>query len=320
MTPRLTVAIPSHERPLRLRWLLNALEEQTLNRDAFEVVVCFDDAGEETARLLAEHPLGVRAVRLPAGAGTPRQRNGAWRGGRAPAVLFTDDDCRPPATWLERALAAIERHPGAIVQGTVRPDPDELMLLMRTPHARSLHVDPPTAWGETANIAYPRGLLERLGGFDESYTAAPAGEDTDLLQRALANGARLAGAPELVTYHATHVESLLGRVRTTWRWQIIARVVREHPSLRRDFPLGVFWKERHAKLALGIAGAPLARRAPLLTAALAIPWALAALPRYGRSPRGLARAVSELPGLAVADGAEMAALARGAVRYRTLVL
>jgi Glycosyltransferase like family 2 len=320
MTPRLAVAIPTHARPLRLRWLLNALEEQTLARDAFEVIVCFDAGDAQTAEVVDTHPLAPRAVVLPAGTGTPaRHRNGAWRAATAPVVLFTDDDCRPPATWLERAAAAADRHPGAVVQGAVRPDPDELLLLMRTPHARSLRVDPPTDWGETANIAYPRELLERLGGFDETLVAT-AGEDTDLLQRALDAGARVAGAPEAVTFHCTHVDTLAGRVRGAWRWQHIAGVVARHPRLRRAFPLGIFWKPRHARLALALAGAPLARRAPALSVALALPWAEAALPRYGRSRRGLARAVSELPGLAVADGAEMAAVARGSLRYRTLVL
>ena len=31
-TPEIAVVVPSHDRPLRLRWLLNALEEQTLDR------------------------------------------------------------------------------------------------------------------------------------------------------------------------------------------------------------------------------------------------------------------------------------------------
>ncbi len=68
--PAITVVVASHERPLRLRWLLNALAEQELDRARWEVVVCFDDAGEETARLLATHPLAaagvLRALRLPA--------------------------------------------------------------------------------------------------------------------------------------------------------------------------------------------------------------------------------------------------------------
>src|SRR3954470_6358165 len=92
-----SVVVPSHERPLRLRWLLNALEEQTLPRDRWELVVVHDSRGEETATLLDGHPLteaGVlRHERLEPGTGTPaRQRNVGWRRARAPLVAFTDDD------------------------------------------------------------------------------------------------------------------------------------------------------------------------------------------------------------------------------------
>jgi hypothetical protein len=76
----------------------------------------------------------------------------------------------------------------------------------------------------------------------------------------------------------------------------------------------VFWKPRHAWLALGLAG--VAARRPLL----ALPWARAALPSYGPGLRGRLRAVSELPGQAVGDLVELAALARGSVRHRTLFL
>src|SRR4051794_8104033 len=126
--PDVTVAVPSHERPLRLRWLLNALEEQTLPRSKWEIVVVHDCVGEETEELLQEHPLArdgiLRHFRLPAGTGVPsRQRNVAWRGARAPLIAFTDDDCRPDPDWLARLLETAERHPGAIVQGATRPDP-----------------------------------------------------------------------------------------------------------------------------------------------------------------------------------------------------
>ena len=55
--PRLSVVVPSHDRPLRLRWLLNALEEQTLPRDRWEIVVAHDSVGPETDELLSMHPL-----------------------------------------------------------------------------------------------------------------------------------------------------------------------------------------------------------------------------------------------------------------------
>src|SRR6266516_3972541 len=97
--PDVAVAVASHDRPVRLRWLLNALEDQTLDRDRFEVVVVHD-SGTETARLLADHPLagaGVLHVRAlaPESASPAAKRNAAWRGADARLIAFTDDDCRP---------------------------------------------------------------------------------------------------------------------------------------------------------------------------------------------------------------------------------
>jgi GT2 family glycosyltransferase len=320
--PEIAVVVASHGRPVRLRWLLNALEEQTLGRERWEVVVGHD-SGEETEALLRTHLLAgagvLRHLRFAPGTGPAAKRNAAWRAARAPLVAFTDDDCRPPAEWLERMLAAARSRPGAVLQGTTRPDPDEYELALRAPHARTQWVDPPTPWGQTCNIAYPRELLERLDGFDETF-GLPAGEDTDLLARALAAGAEQAAAPEALTYHAVDPGSLAQTVRVAWRWQALALVVRRHPELRRHLPARVFWKPRHAGLVAALAGTVVARRTPLLVALAWIPWARAALPSYGSSPRGLLRAVTELPGAALADAVEVAGVARGAVTHRSLLL
>ncbi|MCW3016311.1 MAG: glycosyltransferase family 2 protein, partial [Solirubrobacterales bacterium] len=69
----LSVCVPSHERPLRLRWLLNALAEQTLDRSHWEVVVCDDSRAPQAAELLATHPLAadgtLRVQHLAPGSG-----------------------------------------------------------------------------------------------------------------------------------------------------------------------------------------------------------------------------------------------------------
>ena len=105
--PLISVAVASHDRPLRLRWLLNALEEQTLAD--FEVIVAHD-SGPETEELLRTHPLAsdgrLRHLSFRPGPGPAEKRNAAWMAARAPLIAFTDDDCRPPADWLERLAAA----------------------------------------------------------------------------------------------------------------------------------------------------------------------------------------------------------------------
>jgi GT2 family glycosyltransferase len=321
-TPEIAVVVPSHDRPGRLRFLLNALEEQTLDPARFEVVVAHDSSDPETEELLAGHPLAARGtlrhLTFPPGPGPAAKRNAAWRAASAPLVAFTDDDCRPPPEWLERLLEACDRAPGAVVQGATSPDPDESMLLHVSPGVRTQEVDPPTVWAQTCNIGYPRSVLERLGGFDERLPVA-SGEDTDLAARARAAGVGFAAAGQARTYHAVVVLSPRRRIEATWRWQHLAGVVKRHPELREALVLGVFWKRSHPLLLLAAAGVAAAPRRPSALA-LALPWALAGRPRYGRSPRGLARTLAETPGRAVADAIELAAMVRGSLRYRTICL
>ena len=320
--PDVTVVVPSHGRPLRLRWLLNALEEQTLPRERWELVVVTDDAGEETPGLLRSHPLAragvLRHHRLASGTGSPaRQRNTGWRDARAPLVAFTDDDCRPDPGWLGALLAGAAGAPGSIVQGATRPDPYELTVLA-APRTRTLHVEPPQRECPTCNVLYPRALLEAVGGFDEAF-GGPAGEDTDLAERARATGASLAAAPEAVVFHAIESFSLPAMLRLTWKWRALPLLFARHPGLRERLTLGLFWKRSHPRLLLALAGLAGARRSRVL-ALLALPYLEYAASVHGHGATGLARAAAELPSRAAVDLAEVAAIAAGSVRHRTPML
>jgi GT2 family glycosyltransferase len=320
-SPEVALVVASHDRPARLARLLDALATQTLERDRWEAVVAHDSSDDETEALLRDHALAqaglLRHLRFAPGAGPAEKRNAAWREARAPLIAFTDDDCRPPPEWLERLLAAAEAAPGAIVQGTTRPDPEELDVARRA-FSHSQSIDPPSPYAQTCNILYPRALLEQLGGFDESLPVA-AGEDTDLAFRALEAGARQEAAPGALTYHAVTATTLRGELRALQRWEHLAYVVKRHPRARRHLLLGAFWKPSHLWLPLALAAPALARRNRLL-ALVAVPWALAAMPSYGPGPRGRARAVAELPLRAIVDAAEMLTALRGSVRYRTFFL
>src|SRR4051794_29031345 len=103
--PLISVVVASHARPLRLRWLLNALEAQNLPAERWELVVVHDYDESTAARILDDHPLALagrlRHQAIAPGTGSPaRQRNLGWREARAPLVAFVDDDCRPERGWL----------------------------------------------------------------------------------------------------------------------------------------------------------------------------------------------------------------------------
>ena len=227
--PLISVAVSSRNRPLRLRWMLNALAEQTLARDRFEVVVAHDSSSPETEELLRTHTLAaagtLRALQFADGsvlAGA--KRNAAWRVTRGELIAFTDDDCRPAPDWLERALARARAYPGAIVQGRTVPDPEESATLLGAPWARTQRVEPVTLWAETCNIAYPRALLETVGGFDEEMLV---GEDTDLALRAMNVGASIVAAPDMLVRHA---------VEERWLWEPFARSAAGSNAAARQAP------------------------------------------------------------------------------------
>jgi hypothetical protein len=314
------VVVSTHDRPVRLRWLLNALADQS--SDDFDVVVVHDSPRPDTPRLLESHPLHA-AGRLRALAFEPHsvlpaaKRDAGWRTARGALILFTDDDCRPAPDWVARALGRAQRDPGAVLQGRTRADPDEVAVLRGSAWAHTVVVEPPTAWAETCNIAYPRALLERLGGFDPQLAV---GEDTDLAIRARHSGAPLLAATELLVFHAVEARWLPARIRSAARWTDMPLVVKRHPRLRRSVWAGLWWKREHAALMAAIAAPVVARRRRLLAAALALPWLWLSLGHRGYGRRGLVRSVSELPGRAAVDASEIVALARGSVRHRTVLL
>jgi GT2 family glycosyltransferase len=320
VSPLVSVVVASHGRPLRLRWLLNALEEQTLPPDRWELVVAHGYDEATAARFIDDHPLAatgvLRQIGPPHGGGNPaEQRNLGWRAARGELVAFTDDDCRPEPDWLAELLAAAERHPGAVVQGATRPDPLEHDLFA-APHVHTLQVDPPGRFAQTCNILYARALLERIGGLDAQ---AVVGEDIDLSVRAREAGAPLVPAPSALVNHAVEAFTLPGMVRRNLRWHHLAYSVKRHPSLRRDCFLRVFWKATHLWLLLALAGVAGSRRRSGF-ALLVLPYVAPQLARRGARPVDVAVAAAELPGQAARELAEVATMAAGSVRYRTFVL
>jgi GT2 family glycosyltransferase len=243
------------------------------------------------------------------------QRNRGWRAARAPLVAFTDDDCRPEPEWLERLLDGAAGNSGDIVQGATRPDPREADAF-RSPHVRTLLVDPPGPFTQTCNILYPRALLDRLGGFDET---AVTGEDIDLALRAQAMGARVVGAPEALVYHAIEALTFAEKIRSQDKWQHLAYVVKQHPELRRRCVHRIWWKKEHLHATVALAALVLGRRHRVALLGV-LPYLETERWRHGTAKREQLRALKELPSHWLIELAEVATFARGSLRYGTVLL
>jgi GT2 family glycosyltransferase len=300
--PDVTVVIPTHARAARLRTALAALVGE-------DVIVVADGATAEVHEVIAA--AGVRCVRVDPGRGPAAARNAGWRAAASEYVAFTDDDCLPAPGWTAALLAAAA--PDVAVQGRVEPLPAERDRL--GPFARTLVVDGAGPFFQTANMLYPRAVLERLGGFDETF-AQPAGEDTDLGWRARAAGVEIRFADDALVWHAVHTPGWRGLVRDAPRWGSAIAMVRNHPGIRAHFHHRWFWKPSHERLLLAAAGVALARRTRGASLAAVAPWVLV---HRGEHPTAAALARA-LPAHLAVDAAEVGALARGSLQTRTLLL
>jgi GT2 family glycosyltransferase len=278
-------------------------------------VVVDDGSRDATPELLERErgTLALRVVRRTEPGGPAIARNEGWRAASAPLVAFTDDDCVAAPDWLSAGLEEWRRHPGDAVQGRTDPRPDEVHRL--GPFARTQRVDGRAPHYQTCNIFYPRELLERLGGFDESFTHFA--EDTDLAWRALEAGAKVRFEDSAQVYHGVNRLGPLAKLRLAARWTDAMRAYARHPELRRrDLTYGIFWKGSHYLLIRALIGFALRRRVPPLAAWLAGPYLLHLMERGRVEGGGPVLA----PYYLLHDLVELVAVVRGAIRHRTLIL
>src|SRR3954451_8078230 len=288
MLGQCTVVVPTIGRP-SLDVLLDALAGARGPRPAELLVVDDRPAGEPLA---VERPglPPVRVVRTggggagrarnlgwgpapPGGGGPARARNLGWRSARTEWIAFLDDDVVPDTDWYERLDEdLVDLGPDvAGSQGRVR---------VPLPEGRR-----PTDWERgtaglatsswiTADLAYRRAALARVGGFDERFPRAFR-EDSDLALRIMDTGARLVRGERGITHPVRPVDRWISlRVQAGNADDVLMR--RLHgPDWRRRAEAALGRRPQHlAVTAAGLAAFALAAaRKPRAAALAAGAWA-----------------------------------------------
>ena len=282
--PAVSVVVPTCGRPQLLARCLAALEKQTLPRRDFEVIVVDDGAAR---------------------AGPAAARNLGWRQASAPLIAFTDDDTEPEPRWLEEGLKPFAAGADAVAGRVVMP-------LAGTPtdyerDAQGLE----RSEFVTANCLVRRDVLERLGGFDESFRL-PWREDSDLHFRLLEGGFRIERAAGAVVVHPVRPASWGVSLRQQKKVMFDALLYRKHRRLYRERIRATPRWDYYA-----MTGSLLL--SPFVPALL-VPWALLTLKFFLERARGTSRAPRHLLEMLVTSIAipPLAVFWRlvGAVRFR----
>jgi GT2 family glycosyltransferase len=218
MTP-IAVVIPTRNRGAQAAEAAGAVLR---DKGDFELVVVdqsSDDATEEAFRAMQRDPR-LRVIRSPL-RGISNARNTGVAATSAPIIAFTDDDCRPEPGWTSAVLGVFQDEPdAALVFGRVclplhshlgfgssfEPRRRVLQGGIPLPRRRLQRLRPLDAgFGIGANFAIRRQVLAQLGGFDPLLGAGArffrAGEEVDILIRALHAGYRVINATECEVRH-----------------------------------------------------------------------------------------------------------------------
>ncbi len=206
--------------------LLDSLAVQSALREVIVVDAMSTDGSDAVARGYAGR-LPMTVIRQACGRG--EGRNIGIAAATADLVAFTDGDCVAHPDWTTRLWHAWGGDPGVVVAG-------KTVLTGYGPFTRLHRVELPhrgqdTTW-PSCNLAYPKALLERLGGFDAAFVTA---EDIDLNYRAVSAGARIVHAPDAIVY-AQARESLSGFMRQAyWNGYGRKQLTRKHGRLWKDY-------------------------------------------------------------------------------------
>jgi glycosyltransferase involved in cell wall biosynthesis len=263
MTIRVSVVLPTYQRPELLARCLSALAVQDFDPAAYEIIVVDDGVCEKTRRVVEEqsrqkvaycwvpqaegssHLLegeqlsageemqaGVRQAPkmryLPAlhSRGPAAARNLGWRKARGGIIAFIDDDCIPSSGWLKSAVRIFDDGVVGVSGQVIVPATDQ-----PNGHERR-GIELGQSEFATANCFYTRALLEEMGGFDERFDAAWR-EDSDLFFTLLEKEKPLAAAPQAVVFHPPERQPWGCILKEQRKSMYNALLYKKHPRLYR---------------------------------------------------------------------------------------
>ncbi|WP_036766607.1 glycosyltransferase family 2 protein [Parvularcula oceani] len=197
-----TVVIVSYNAAAQLPRCLDALSVQTAT--GFDVIVVDNASIDGSVDIAADHPLAVTLIRSDKNLGFAAANNLAAKQARGEWIALLNPDAYPEPDWLDRLLAATERHPGVDAFGSTQVDAHDPSRLdglgdgyffaglpYRAGFGRPLRGDPGEGevFGPCAAAAlWRKSRFLELGGFEERFFCY--GEDVDLAFRHRLSGGR----------------------------------------------------------------------------------------------------------------------------------
>jgi GT2 family glycosyltransferase len=209
MKPEISVVIATWQRTHLLSRCLEALVDQDVDGNRFEIIIVTDGPDQPTMQFMKNWlniymgNVTVTCISLPVKKGPAAARNAGWRKAVGELIVFTDDDTIPLPNCLHRYWLAYTpfRNMAIAFSGKIKVPlqgmpTDYEMNTWRLEEARFV----------TANCACSKKALELIGGLDEDFTMAWR-EDTALEFDLSENDIPIIKVPDAVIIHPVRTAS-----------------------------------------------------------------------------------------------------------------
>jgi glycosyltransferase involved in cell wall biosynthesis len=207
------------------RHIAALLESLRIQEPPFEIILVDADSQDRTVELAeafrTRYPGLLQLIERPGSRGLGR--NVGVDAAHGEAVVFIDGDCQADPNWLavvRRGLQGSDVVAGRIViVGPPRYQALERVELYQLGNDVTY---------PSCNLAYPRPLFRRLGGFDPRFVTA---EDIDLNLRAVRAGAELTYLPDAVVRHHVRPTMLRFLIQAFWNGYGRKQLTEKHGAL-----------------------------------------------------------------------------------------
>lgn len=223
---KISVVVTSYNSKSTIRFCLQALEQQTLQKDDYEIIV-IDSSDDGTDEIIAEEFPAIILYHSVARLYYGEARNQGIRLARSPLIAFVDSDCVADTHWLEYHLNAHVKYSDVAVIGgsLVNGNPSSFWGwgIFFIEFVQYLPVEPAREVKNmvTANTSYKYWIFERYGDFQ---TSSYPGEDKKFHASLIESGERMMFIPDARTAHINrkHPHEILKHLN--WLGQGVAHV------------------------------------------------------------------------------------------------
>lgn len=221
--PSVSVIVPIYNGEADLPELWRCLQAQTYPIDQVEYLLVDNGSHDRTFEILQSYQReaalpGFRPLRETTIQSSYAARNAGIQIARGEVLVFTDADCRPQADWLQRLVQPFAQPTIGLVAGEILALPGNTLLEHYADRQETLSqkhtlAHPFSPYGQTANLAIRRSVLEQVGLFRPHLTT---GGDADLCWRVLQQGNwQIQFAEQAIVRHRHR--SKLVELRRQWR-------------------------------------------------------------------------------------------------------